>query len=124
MESVFSGQARAGGDASNLPPGVRPFAETRSGAQRDLLANLPPAVRQNDRKKRGAQNDTMIIDNTENILEKYSPFLIISMLVNHKLGCPRCVNQFSVNVFIDESHYEQSNMFNYLEFILSRIFKS
>ena len=60
MESVFSGQARADGDASKT-----------------------------ERKKREAQNDTHVIESNENILDKYSPYLIISMLVNHKLGCPR-----------------------------------
>ena len=96
MESVFTGQARADGDASNLPPGVRPYGETRSKAQSNLLANLPPAVRQTDRKKRGAQNDTLINDSYENILDEYSPFIIISMLVNHKLGCPLCVTNFKL----------------------------
>ena len=97
MESVFTGQARADGDASNLPPGVRPYGETRSKAQSNLLANLPPAVRQTERKKRGAQNDTLIIDSDDNVLDKYSPFIIISMLVNHKLGCPLCLTNFQLS---------------------------
>ena len=80
MEAVFKGQARADGDASTTTTDTSTTTDN---------SNLPPAVRNTARKKREAHNDTLIIDSYENILDKYSPYLIISMLVNHKLGCPR-----------------------------------